>query len=150
MAAAIAQALAPVGVMAVEMFVLATGAVLVNEIAPRVHNSGHFTLGACVSSQFEQHVRAVLRLPLGDPSLVRPVVMVNLLGDLWADGEPDWEPLRARADVRLHLYGKGAAHPGRKMGHFLLFDDDGARAQALHAALAAPALQGRRPRPHAA
>jgi 5-(carboxyamino)imidazole ribonucleotide synthase len=113
--------------MAVEMFLVGSE-LLVNEIAPRPHNSGHYTFGACVTSQFEQHVRAVLGLPLGDPSLSRPAVMLNLFGDLWRDGDPDWTPLLARPEARLHLYGKSEARPGRKMGHVLLLDEDPHRA----------------------
>lgn len=119
----IAAALGHVGVMAVEMFVLDNGGLLVNEIAPRVHNSGHFTLGACVTSQFEQHVRAICGLPLGDPSQRLPAVMINLLGNLWENGEPLWERVLSRADARLHLYGKAKPAPGRKMGHLLLLGD---------------------------
>jgi len=123
----IADALDHVGMMAVEMFLVGSE-LLVNEIAPRPHNSGHYTFGACVTSQFEQHVRAVLGLPLGDPSLSRPAVMLNLFGDLWRDGDPDWTPLLARPEARLHLYGKSEARPGRKMGHVLLLDEDPHRA----------------------
>jgi len=101
---------------------------LINEVAPRPHNSGHFTLGACATSQFEQHLRAICGLPLGDPTLLRPVVMVNLLGDLWRNGPPPWDRLLAHPQVRLHLYGKDHARPGRKMGHFLFLDEDGDRA----------------------
>ncbi|HSN82170.1 MAG TPA: 5-(carboxyamino)imidazole ribonucleotide synthase [Polyangiales bacterium] len=123
-AARIANALDHVGMMAVEMFLVGGTAVLVNEIAPRPHNSGHYTFGACVTSQFEQHVRAVFDLPLGDPSLLRPAAMVNLLGDLWQDGEPDWTLVFARPEARLHLYGKAQPRPGRKMGHVLVLDED--------------------------
>jgi 5-(carboxyamino)imidazole ribonucleotide synthase len=126
-ASTIANALDHAGMMAVEMFLVGSE-LLVNEIAPRPHNSGHYTFGACVTSQFEQHVRAVLGLPLGDPSLSRPAVMVNLFGDLWRDGDPDWTPVLARPEARLHLYGKTEARPGRKMGHVLLLDDDPHRA----------------------
>ncbi len=133
-AARIAEALGAVGVVAVEMFELADGRLLVNEIAPRTHNSGHYTYGACATSQFEQHVRAVCGLPLGDPRLLaggtRGAVMVNLIGDLWAGGPPRWEHVLGRADAHLHLYGKDLAAPGRKMGHVLLLDDDTDRALA--------------------
>ena len=120
-----AEALGHVGVLAVEMFVLPgdeTGreALLVNEIAPRVHNSGHYTLGACATSQFEQHVRAVCGLPLGSVAMRDTAVMVNLLGDLWANGEPDWSKLAAVPGLKLHLYGKSSARPGRKMGHYVV------------------------------
>ncbi|OGR96750.1 MAG: 5-(carboxyamino)imidazole ribonucleotide synthase [Elusimicrobia bacterium RBG_16_66_12] len=112
-----ARALGHVGVMAVEMFLLADGTLLVNEIAPRVHNSGHYTLDACATSQFEQHVRAVCGLPFGDAA-GRPAVMVNLMGELWKNGEPDWRSLEAVPGLKLHLYGKSEARPGRKMGHY--------------------------------
>ena len=120
----IAHALDHVGMMAVEMYLVDGGSVLVNEIAPRPHNSGHYTFGACVTSQFEQHVRAVLDLPLGDPSLPRPAAMVNLFGDLWREGEPDWTQVLSQPEARLHLYGKAEARPGRKMGHVLVLDED--------------------------
>jgi 5-(carboxyamino)imidazole ribonucleotide synthase len=114
----IAAEIGLVGVMGVEFFVTKAGEVLVNELAPRTHNSGHYTLDACVVSQFEQQVRAICGLPLGDPTLLSPVVMVNILGDAWARGEPKWEVLLADPAVRLHLYGKSEPRPGRKMGHF--------------------------------
>lgn len=117
LAADVATMLGFVGVMAVEMFVLADGSLLVNEIAPRPHNSGHFTIDACVTDQFEQQLRAVCGLPLGSPELLRPCAMVNLLGDLWNRGEPDWPAAAAFEDVKIHLYGKDVAKPGRKMGH---------------------------------
>ncbi|MFP5350240.1 MAG: 5-(carboxyamino)imidazole ribonucleotide synthase [Gammaproteobacteria bacterium] len=116
----IAAKLDYVGVMAVEFFVSA-GVLRVNEIAPRPHNSGHFTLDACVTSQFEQQVRTLCGLPLGDTRLLSPVAMVNLLGDLWRGGEtPPWSSLLAQPNLKLHLYGKREARPGRKMGHFNL------------------------------
>lgn len=127
-AVTIAEALDHVGVMAVEMFELADGRLLVNEIAPRTHNSGHYTYGACATSQFEQHVRAVCGLPLGDPRALTGAVMVNLIGDLWAAGPPPWHHVLARPEAHLHLYGKDAPAPGRKMGHVLLLDDDTERA----------------------
>jgi len=115
----IAQALDFVGVMAVEMFLLHNDSLLVNEIAPRVHNSGHYTLGGCATSQFEQHVRAVCGLPLGPVDLLEgKASMVNLLGDLWAKGEPKWSVLDGVPGAKLHLYGKPDARPGRKMGHY--------------------------------
>ena len=123
-AARIANDLHHVGMMAVEMYVVDGTELLVNEIAPRPHNSGHYTFGACVTSQFEQHVRAVLDLPLGDPSLPRPAAMVNLFGDLWREGEPDWTHVLAQPEARLHLYDKAEARPGRKMGHVLVLDED--------------------------
>lgn len=109
--------LAYVGVLCVEYFVTRDGQLLVNEIAPRPHNSGHLTIDAHGSSQFEQQVRAVCGLSLGDTAQVRPAAMVNLLGDLWIDGEPDWAAALAIPDVKLHLYGKTDALVGRKMGH---------------------------------
>jgi len=124
----IAEALGHVGVLAVEMFELANGSLLVNEIAPRTHNSGHFTWGACATSQFEQHVRAVCGLRLADPRPLTGAVMVNLIGDLWAKGQPPWRTVLDRPDAHLHLYGKAAPAPGRKMGHVLLLDDDTDRA----------------------
>lgn len=120
---AVAEGLGYTGVLAVELFVTSSGGLLVNEIAPRVHNSGHYTFGACATSQFEQHVRAVCGLPLGDPELLRPAAMVNLLGDLWGEGEPDWREVMRHPCARLHLYGKGKAMPGRKMGHVLLLGE---------------------------
>jgi 5-(carboxyamino)imidazole ribonucleotide synthase len=127
-AVTVAEALAHVGVMAVEMFELPDGQLLVNEIAPRTHNSGHYTWGACVTSQFEQHVRAVCGLPLGDPRATTGAVMVNLIGDLWQKGEPPWRVVLDRPEARLHLYGKNLPAPGRKMGHVVLLDDDTERA----------------------
>ncbi len=135
MAQTIAGALDVVGLITTEFFLTRDGRVLVNELAPRPHNSGHFTLDACVSSQFEQQVRAVCGLPLGSTDLLRPVVMVNLLGDLWRNGAPEWPALLADAAVKLHLYGKGEARPGRKMGHFCVLSefpaDALARAEAI-------------------
>ena len=129
-AVAVAEALGHVGVMAVEMFELGDGALLVNEIAPRTHNSGHYTYGACSTSQFEQHLRAICGLPLGDPRALTGAVMVNLIGDLWSAGPPAWQHVLARPEARLHLYGKDAPAPGRKMGHVCLLDDDTDRALA--------------------
>lgn len=131
MATGIAAALDYVGVMAVEFFV-ADGRLLVNEIAPRPHNSGHYTLDATVTSQFEQQVRAVCGLPLGDTRLLSPVVMVNLLGDLWHEGQPPkWDKLLSHGNVKLHLYGKHQARPGRKMGHYNVLAGDVATALQL-------------------
>ena len=112
-----------VGVLCVEFFVLKNGDIVANEIAPRPHNSGHFTMDACVISQFEQQVRAMTRLPLGDTRLLAPVSMLNLLGDLWFEGsedilkEPAWNEVLAHPGAKLHLYGKSAPRMGRKMGH---------------------------------
>jgi len=106
-----------VGVLCVEFFVCKDGRLLINELAPRPHNSGHFTFDANLTSQFEQQLRAACLLPLGDVTQFRPAAMANLLGDLWADGEPDWAAGVSVADVKLHLYGKLTPRPGRKMGH---------------------------------
>ncbi len=106
-----------VGVLCVEFFVCKDGRLLLNEIAPRPHNSGHLTIEAAVTSQFEQQLRAVCGLPLGSTEFLRPAVMVNLLGDLWEDGEPNWAALAGFPTAKLHLYGKAAARAGRKMGH---------------------------------
>jgi 5-(carboxyamino)imidazole ribonucleotide synthase len=113
----IATALGYVGVMGVECFVTSDGRLLVNEIAPRPHNSGHWTLDASVTSQFEQQVRILAELPLGDTRATSPIAMANLLGDLWRNGEPHWDRALRLPGVRLHLYGKAEARPGRKMGH---------------------------------
>jgi 5-(carboxyamino)imidazole ribonucleotide synthase len=117
MAANLAEGLAYVGVLAVEFFILADGRVVFNEMAPRPHNSGHYTLDACTTDQFQQQVRALAGLPLGDPRLLSPVVMVNILGDIWRP-EPAWDKLLSHPGVQLHLYGKTEARPGRKMGHY--------------------------------
>ena len=106
-----------VGVLCVEFFVSTDGELLVNELAPRPHNSGHLTFDAAVTSQFEQQVRAICGLPLGSTEIARPAAMANLLGDLWVDGEPNWAAACRFADVKLHLYGKNNPRPGRKMGH---------------------------------
>jgi 5-(carboxyamino)imidazole ribonucleotide synthase len=116
LATRLAAALDYVGVLAVEMFVVGARLFL-NEIAPRPHNSAHYTIDACRTSQFEQQVRVLCGLPLGDPSQHSPAVMVNLLGDIWRDGEPRWEAVLRHAGAHLHLYGKREARPGRKMGH---------------------------------
>jgi 5-(carboxyamino)imidazole ribonucleotide synthase len=118
MAGRLADALDYRGVLAVEFFLTEDNALLINEMAPRPHNSGHFTLDACATSQFEQQVRALCGLPLGDTRLLSPVVMLNLLGDLWRDSEPPaWRDVFACTGARLHLYGKKTARAGRKMGH---------------------------------
>jgi len=130
LAVSVAEALGHVGVMAVELFELPDGRLLVNEIAPRTHNSGHYTYGACATSQFEQHIRAICGVPLGDPRPLTGAVMVNLIGDLWSHGQPAWHEVLRRPEARLHLYGKAAPAPGRKMGHVVLLDDDTDRALA--------------------
>ena len=130
------------GVLAVEFFLTRAGELLVNELAPRPHNSGHFTIDACITSQFEQQVRTLCALPLGDTRLHTPAAMVNLLGDVWAGGEPDWEALLREPGLKLHLYGKHEPRAGRKMGHYtvLAADPDTALAIAL---AARSALRGR-------
>ena len=123
----VAAALDYRGVLCVELFVAADGGLLINEIAPRPHNSGHYTIDACVTSQFEQQVRILADLPLGDTRAHGPAVMVNLLGDIWLDGapgapepgrrEPDWRAVLEVPEAKLHLYGKDEPRRGRKMGH---------------------------------
>jgi 5-(carboxyamino)imidazole ribonucleotide synthase len=113
----ILDALSYVGVLCIELFHTSDGRLLVNEIAPRPHNSGHLTIDACVTSQFEQQLRAVCGLPLGSTELLRPAAMANVLGDLWEKGAPRWEDACAVPGVALHLYGKKEPRPGRKMGH---------------------------------
>jgi 5-(carboxyamino)imidazole ribonucleotide synthase len=110
-------ALEYVGLLCIEFFVTRDGRLLVNELAPRPHNSGHLTFDACRTSQFEQQLRAICGLPLGSPEMLQPAAMANLLGDLWAGGEPDWAAALAFPSIKLHLYGKSEARPGRKMGH---------------------------------
>lgn len=120
----ILEALDVVGVLCVEFFVASDGRLLVNELAPRPHNSGHLTFDAAMTSQFEQQVRALCGLPLGDSRLLRPAAMVNLLGDLWTGGEPHWAAALTDPEAKLHLYGKAQAKPGRKMGHLTAFGED--------------------------
>ncbi len=127
----VARALDYVGVLGVELFVANGGTIYVNELAPRPHNSGHYTLDACSADQFEQQLRALCGLPLAEPRLLSPVAMVNLLGDLWQEGEPRWAEVFSRPGVRLHLYGKAEPRPGRKMGHLNCLADDADRALAL-------------------
>ena len=110
------------GVLAVEFFVTESGELLVNEMAPRPHNSGHYTIDACMTSQYEQQVRTLCGLPLGDTRLMSPVVMVNLLGDAWQQGTPQWDRVLNLPDAKLHLYGKHEARDGRKMGHYTVLD----------------------------
>jgi len=144
LATRVAAVLGYVGTIGVELFVC-DGALLVNEIAPRPHNSGHYTLDACTTSQFEQQVRALCGLPLADVGAHSAAVMVNLLGDLWFDvagreREPDWAALLAIPGLRLHLYGKTEARPGRKMGHVTVVADD--RKTAMAGATAARVVLG--------
>ena len=127
----IMEELAYVGVLCVEFFLTIDGRVLVNEIAPRPHNSGHLTVDACLTSQFEQQVRAMCGLPLGATTLLRPAAMANLLGDVWRHGEPKWATALAVPDVKLHLYGKSDPRPGRKMGHLTAMAGTTAEAMAL-------------------
>jgi 5-(carboxyamino)imidazole ribonucleotide synthase len=133
-----AQALGTVGVLTVEFFLTADGVLMVNEIAPRPHNSGHLTIEAAISSQFEQQVRTLCGLPLGREDLLMPAAMVNLLGDLWlaAGGSPDWgAALALDPGVKIHLYGKRTPSAGRKMGHLTVLDPN--PETALYRALAA-------------
>ena len=137
-AAHLAHSLGYVGVLAVEFFV-SGGRLYANEMAPRPHNSGHYTIDACNADQFEQQVRALAGLPLADPCLLSPACMVNLLGELWENGEPDWLAILGAPQTALHLYGKRRARAGRKMGHFTVLDADRdaalARALSLRARL---------------
>ncbi|HBX60419.1 MULTISPECIES: 5-(carboxyamino)imidazole ribonucleotide synthase [unclassified Methylophaga] len=123
MASKIADGLDYVGTMAVEFFVSKQGEIIANEIAPRPHNSGHYTLDACRTSQFEQQVRMLCGLPAGSSKLISPVVMINLLGDVWGNSQPGWDKLLNKPDIKLHLYGKREARAGRKMGHFNVLAD---------------------------
>lgn len=120
----VAENLELVGLLAVELFLLPSGELLINELAPRPHNSGHLSFDACITSQFEQQLRAVCGLPLGSTEQLRPAAMANLLGDLWLGGEPNWRAATAFPEVKLHLYGKSAARPGRKMGHLVAFGEN--------------------------
>ncbi len=143
LAATVLSELGVVGVACVEFFLTRDGRLLVNEIAPRTHNSGHLTIEACRTSQFEQQVRAICGLPLGSPDLLAPAAMANLLGDCWAEGEPDWAAALAVPGVRLHLYGKSQPRPGRKMGHLTATAASAAEAvTAVEAARAALAHRG--------
>ena len=143
-ASQVAVALEYVGVMAVEFFVMQDDTLFINEIAPRPHNSGHFTIDACRTSQFEQQVRVLCGLPLGDTSQHSPAVMLNLLGDIWPGAQqqhaPDWSVVLSHPGAHLHLYGKREARPGRKMGHVTLcaatLDEALTAATAMKAALA--------------
>ncbi|MDO5530601.1 5-(carboxyamino)imidazole ribonucleotide synthase [Sutterella sp.] len=141
----IAEALDYRGVLCVELFVLEDGRVLANELAPRPHNSGHATIEACATSQYEQQVRVMAGLPLGDTTQFAPVVMLNILGDLWFDADdkpvtPPWEKLLAMPGVKLHLYGKAEARHARKMGHATVLGSS--QGEALHRAYEAARLLG--------
>lgn len=142
MARGVLESLEVVGVLGVELFLTRSGELVINELAPRPHNSGHWTLDGAATSQFEQQLRAVCGWPLGSTRQHRPAVMANLLGDLWADGEPDWAAALATPEVHLHLYGKAEARPGRKMGHLTALGDTVAEAEARVTA-ARRALLGR-------
>ena len=126
---AVMEALEFIGLLCVEFFVSNDGRLLINELAPRPHNSGHLTFDACRTSQFEQQLRAVCGLPLGSPELLQPAAMANLLGDLWSDGEPKWAAALRIPEVKLHLYGKTTARPGRKMGHMTVLASKSADAR---------------------
>ncbi|AIA30574.1 5-(carboxyamino)imidazole ribonucleotide synthase [Leptospirillum ferriphilum] len=128
MAGSIAEKMEYAGVLAVEYFMLSEEHFLVNELAPRPHNSGHFTLDGCMTSQFEQQVRILCDLPLGETDLIAPSAMGNLMGDLWSNGKPDFGVLLSNPRVKLYLYGKSEARPGRKMGHFTLLARETAHA----------------------
>jgi 5-(carboxyamino)imidazole ribonucleotide synthase len=146
-ASAIAQAMDYVGVLCVEFFVLEDGSLVANEMAPRPHNSGHYSIDACDLSQFELQVRTLAGLPLATPRQHSPCEMVNLLGDLWFEGgrerEPDWDALLALPGMHLHLYGKAQARPGRKMGHLTVTAATPALArERANAAAAVLGLQG--------
>jgi 5-(carboxyamino)imidazole ribonucleotide synthase len=117
LAVRVAERMEYTGVLGVELFVANGGKLFVNEMAPRPHNSGHYTMDACTVDQFEQQLRALCDLPLGTPRLLSPVTMINLLGDIWQAGEPRWAEALKLPGVRLHLYGKAEPRPGRKMGH---------------------------------
>ena len=131
---AIAKELDVTGLLAVEFFLTKRGDLLVNELAPRPHNSGHYSFDACVTSQFEQQLRAVCGLPLGDVRLLSPVIMRNLLGDVWGNGTPDWSGLLALPGLRLHLYGKSEPRHGRKMGHYCVLAETVDKAREIDAA----------------
>ncbi|MEN8206670.1 MAG: 5-(carboxyamino)imidazole ribonucleotide synthase [Pseudomonadota bacterium] len=117
MATRLADSIDYCGILAVEFFCTRQGELLINELATRPHNSGHYTVDACATSQFEQQVRMMCGLPPGDTQMLSPVVMTNLLGDIWKDSEPDWHHVLNESQAHLHLYGKKDARPGRKMGH---------------------------------
>jgi len=131
MARAIAESLDMVGVICIEFFLTTDDRLLVNEIAPRPHNSGHLTIDACCTSQFEQQVRAICGLPLGSTEFLAPAAMANLLGDLWSQGEPNWGPILSQPGAHLHLYGKTGPQVGRKMGHLTQLAESAAEAARL-------------------
>lgn len=131
MAERIATELGAIGVLGVEFFLTTDGRLLVNEIAPRTHNTGHLTLDACVTSQFEQQVRAICGLPLGSTEPHHAAAMANLLGDLWQQGAPPWNEILTEPNLHLHLYGKSEAKKGRKMGHLTVLADTAEQALLL-------------------
>jgi len=133
MATRLADSMDYCGVLAVEFFCTRQGELLINEIATRPHNSGHYTVDACATSQFEQQVRMMCGLPPGDTQMLSPVVMTNLLGDIWKGGEPQWQHVLNESRAHLHLYGKKHARPGRKMGHINCLAGDVEQAQATTA-----------------
>ena len=120
-----------IGVLCVEFFLTKSGKLMINELAPRPHNSGHFSFDACLTSQFEQQLRAVCGFPLGATDLLRPAAMANLLGDIWEDGEPNWNRAMQSPEIKLHLYGKLSARKGRKMGHLTALHEDPETARRL-------------------
>lgn len=117
LATKVAEKINLVGLLTIEMFLTVGGELLINELAPRPHNSGHVTFDVCMTSQFQQHIRSVCNLPLGDTTPMKPAVMINILGDSWVGGEPDWKALLEIENLNLHLYGKSDPKRGRKMGH---------------------------------
>ena len=123
LACAIAEKVELIGLLAVEMFLKKNGELIVNELAPRPHNSGHWTIEACATSQFEQQVRAVCGLPLGSTEILQAAAMANILGDVWQGGEPNWAQALEVEGVHLHLYGKSEPRPRRKMGHLTVLAD---------------------------
>lgn len=120
-----------VGTMCVEFFLTGDDKIVVNEVAPRPHNSGHLTFGPCVTSQFEQQLRAVCELPLGSADFLRPAAIANLLGEVWQNGEPNWAAALEDPDVKIHLYGKSKPRKGRKMGHLTAMAESGAEAASI-------------------
>ena len=124
LASDLADELGYCGVLSLELFLTSEDKLLINTITPRPHNSGHFTVDACATSQFEQQVRMMCGLPPGDTELLSPVVMLNLMGDIWEQGEPAWEKVFSEPRARLHLYGKHEARRDRKMGHINCLAED--------------------------
>jgi 5-(carboxyamino)imidazole ribonucleotide synthase len=145
LAVSVAERMGYTGVLGVELFVANGGRLFVNEMAPRPHNSGHYTLDACSVDQFEQQLRTLCGLPLAEPRLLSPVAMINLLGDLWQGGTPRWEEALRRPGVRLYLYGKTEPRPGRKMGHLTCLADDADQALAIALEARDALIPGSRP-----